>query len=306
MKMNAHRLKLSLVAATLGAACAATAFGDPALYSNNTPNNLMAVASRPTSPGGTGIEAADDFILAAPSTLTSGTFTGLITGTGSVTSVDIEIYRVFPNDSTNPPSGNVPTRTNSPADVEFAGRDSLLGTLSFSSTTLNPTFTALNSVLNGIFPIPNQTTLGEGAVTGREVQFDFSLLGPALNLPADHYFFVPQVQVDGGSNFFWLSASRPISGAGTTSILPDLQTWVRNDALDPDWLRVGTDIVGGSPAPTFNAAFILNGTGTVSAPDSGTTLLLLGLALVPCVIFQRRLKARATGIAEARTGRPAG
>ena len=29
--------------------------------------------------------------------------------------------------------------------------------------------------------------------------------------------------------------------------------------LDPDWLRIGTDIVGGTPAPTFNAAFSLTG-----------------------------------------------
>ena len=28
--------------------------------------------------------------------------------------------------------------------------------------------------------------------------------------------------------------------------LTDLQAWIRNDPLDPDWLRVGTDIVGNS------------------------------------------------------------
>jgi len=36
---------------------------------------------------------------------------------------------------------------------------------------LNPNFTAANSVVNGIHPIPNQTTGGEGPVTGEEVQF---------------------------------------------------------------------------------------------------------------------------------------
>ena len=32
--------------------------------------------------------------------------------------------------------------------------------------------------------------------------------------------------------------------------------WIRNSNLDPDWLRVGTDIVGGT---TFNGTFSLIG-----------------------------------------------
>jgi len=32
--------------------------------------------------------------------------------------------------------------------------------------------------------------------------------------------------------------------------------WIRNADLDPDWLRVGTDIVGGT---TFNGSFSLSG-----------------------------------------------
>jgi hypothetical protein len=54
----------------------------------------------------------------------------------------------------------------------------------------------------------------------------------------------------------------------------DLQSWTRDDSdgdIEPDWLRVGTDIVGrvgGMPAPTFNAAFVLNGV-TVPAPIAG-------------------------------------
>ena len=48
------------------------------------------------------------------------------------------------------------------------------------------------------------------------------------------------------------------------------------EALDPDWLRVGTDIVG---TGTFNAAFSLDG--TVTTPEPGTILLGLGgLALI--------------------------
>jgi hypothetical protein len=39
----------------------------------------------------------------------------------------------------------------------------------------------------------------------------------------------------------------------------DLQSWIRNADLDPDWLRVGTDVVGGTTPPTFNATFSLSG-----------------------------------------------
>lgn len=222
-----------------------------------TVNGLMAAASRPDANGKIEIEAADDFVTNTDFTIRHGTFTGLITGGPSATinSVTVEIYRVFPKDSNVPPSSNVPTRVNSPSDVEFVGRSTLDGTLSYTTTVLNPTFTAANSVLNGINKVPNQTTGGEGAVTGQEVLFDVTFVTP-LDLPADHYFFVPQVGVTNGE-FYWLSSVRPIVAPGIT-FSPDLQAWIRNANLDPDWLRIGTDIVGGAPAPTFNMAFTLD------------------------------------------------
>jgi hypothetical protein len=76
-------------------------------------------------------------------------------------------------------------------------------------------------------------------------------------LPADHYFFVPQVELEGrAGNFLWLSAPGPPLFTG------DLQMWIRNADLDPDWLRVGGDIVGPTPAsgPKFNGSFSLSGT----------------------------------------------
>lgn len=98
-------------------------------------------------------------------------------------------------------------------------------------------------------------------------------------MPADHYFFIPQVELTNGGQFYWLSASRPISGVGTTPFpdgVTDLQAWTRDAALDPDWLRVGTDIVGGAPAPTFNTAFSLEGT---SVPEPSFTWLILAGAV---------------------------
>ena len=140
-------------------------------------------------------------------------------------------------------------------------------------STSTRSFTAANSVVNGINPVPGQFTGGEGAVTGQEVSIAVDFTSP-LTLPAGHYFFVPQVALSGTTgNFLWLSAARPIVAPGTP-FAPDLQSWIRNENLAPDWLRIGTDIVGGgATAPTFNATFSLVGA-TVPEPS---TLLLLAL-----------------------------
>jgi PEP-CTERM motif len=270
------------------------AFAD-VIYNNLTPNNLMATAVRPdTAPFE--IEAGDDFFLSTRATINSASFDGLLVpgsagGTPTISQVVVEIYRVFPNDSnvgrtSGPPTFStpaVPTRVNSPSDVAFDSRDSAAGQLTFSSppTLLSATFTALNSVQpGGIHPIPNQATGGNGPVTGQEVQIDVSFATP-FSLPPDHYFFVPQVLLSNGGQFFWLSASRPISGAGTTPFpagVTDLQMWTRDAMLDPDWLRVGTDIVdmiNVPTTPTFNGAFSLEG--TVPEPS---TVVFVGFGLV--------------------------
>lgn len=108
-----------------------------------------------------------------------------------------------------------------------------------------------------------------------EVEFGVTFTSPFVLL-ADHYFFVPQVELDSG-DFFWLSAPKPIVAPGTPfpAGITDLQSWIRNDNLVPDWLRVGTDIVGGSPTPTFNASFSLSG----EAVPLPSTLLLVSSGL---------------------------
>jgi hypothetical protein len=145
-------------------------------------------------------------------------------------------------------------------------------------------FSVGNSVVNGINPKPDETTGGEGAVSGQEVQFDVTFTTPFL-LPADHYFFVPQVVVPG--DFLWLSAPRPIVAPGSP-FTPDLQAWIRNENLAPDWLRIGTDILGppanGGAAPTFNMAFTLDGT-PVPEPSS---YILLGSALLALAAAGRK------------------
>lgn len=255
------------------------------IFSTGNPDGLMAMASRtgPTTGVNQETEAADDFILTIPRTINQATFTGILPTSVNlntdIAQVVVEIYRVFPKDSDTVRIPNVPTRTNSPSDNEFADRNSSSGNLTFTTTLLSANFTAGNSVDTGIRPSPQRVLGGEGAVTGQEVQFNVNFTTPFL-LPGDHYFFVPQVLLSNANNhFLWLSAPKPITG-GTGPFTPDLQAWIRNDVLQPDWLRVGTDIVGGATPPTFNAAFTLSGPAVVPEPSSlvlSTVLVVAGL-----------------------------
>jgi hypothetical protein len=271
------------------------AAADPFFFSTGNPDGKMATASRPESPGLFEIESADDFALTSPTSLSNATFTGLIPLGSNVQSIVVEIYRVFPNDSdvgrtSGPPTFStpqVPTRVNSPSDAAFDSRDSLGGTLNFSTSVLAASFAADNSVKpGGIHPMPGQKTGGNGPVAGEEVEFLVNFTS-ALLLPADHYFFVPQVRLDTG-DFFWLSAPRPIVLSAFPPGITDLQSWTRDQFLDPDWLRIGTDIVGGDPVSTFNAAFSITGT-TVPEPAS---LMFFSTALVAFGLWRRRERKR--------------
>jgi len=264
--------------AGLGCWAAAPAAAAPFFFSTGSPDGLIATLSRQASPGKLETETADDFVTPAGLTtrITDATFTGLLVNgtTANVTNVEIELYHVFPIDSTFPPDGRVVTRVNSPSDNNFAASDAALGNLSFTTTVLNPNFTAANSVVNGINPAPNQFTGGEDPVTGEEVQFNIHFNTP-LKVGPDHIFFRPEVATNAG-DFLWLSAPKPITGPGTTPFLTDLQTWIRTDgpgALFPDWSRIGTDITHQGP---FNAAFTLTGT---TAPEPATIgVLAIGIA----------------------------
>jgi hypothetical protein len=286
MKRNVLLLTVVAVVALL----ATPVLASPFFFSTGNVDGRMATASRPDI-NGFEIESADDFVLTSATQINHATFTGLLKGTvplSNIGQVGVEIYRVFPLDSdvtrtSGPPDFStvrVPTRVNSPSDDALATRDTTAGNLSFKVSSLG-TFTVLNSVqAGGIHPKPGQFTAGNGPVTGQEVVFDITFLTP-FTLPADHYFFVPQVEMTGG-DFLWLSAPKPIVPPGTP-FLPDLQSWTRDQFLDPDWLRIGTDITGQGP---FNAAFSLDGD-TIPVPEP-STLLLLGIGIVGIAGWRRR------------------
>ncbi len=284
--MHSRTYQIAMIAALLVAPVSA----DTLFFSTGNPDGKIAVASRPDTAGKFEIETADDFVLTSDTSISSATFTGLLTGNKTVSDVGdvrVEIYRVFPQDSdVNRTSGaptfsttQVPTRVNSPSDIAFAERDSL-SNLTFSTTDLG-SFSALNSVQPGGI---SQASGGDGALSGEEVGFKVQFT-TTFNLPAGHYFFVPQVEVAGADgNFYWLSAPKPIESPGTPfpAGFTDLQAWTRDEGLDPDWLRVGTDIVGGSsPVPTFNMAFSLN---AAPVPEPSSILLLVsGFLAIVCL-----------------------
>jgi len=268
--------KFVLAAMTLSAAAwlvtpaAAASF----FFSSGNPDGRLGALSRPESAGEVETETADDFILANTTVIKSATISGLLTSGATpadIGKVEVELYHVFNADSVDPPSGNVPSRANSPSDVEIASatRDGSSGTLVFNTSLVNSNFSVANTVVDGINKKPNQTTKGDGAASGEEVQITITftppIVLPAPTSPLNHYFFRPEVQVAGG-HFLYLSAPR----SPGTPFVGDLQAWIRNSDLAPDWLRIGTDIIGpataGATPPTLNMTFSLSGE---SVPRAG-------------------------------------
>jgi len=230
-------------------------------FTPGDPDGKVGALSRRASPGKIETETADDFVLQQTTIINKATIKGLLpTGTDlrKINDVEVEVYHVFPLDSA-PFSGKVPSRTNSPSDVEIdtATRDASAGTLKFSATLESASFSVDNTVVNNI-----KVNGGEPGVTQEEVEITITFTSPII-LPAGNYFFRPEVLVT-GADFLYLSVPRPIVPPGN-AFVGDRQAWIRNSNLAPDWLRIGADII--VDGDTFNMAFSLNGE---TVPNAGT------------------------------------
>jgi hypothetical protein len=231
-------------------------------FTTGTPDGLMGAASRRASPGKLETETADDFTLDQTTVISRATIVGLVpsgTQLSDIKEVEVEVYHIFPLDSAIPPSGKVPSRANSPSDVEIdtATRAGNSGTLTFSPNVMNANFRVGNTVLNNL-KVATAPPGGEGSTAGEEVEITITFTSPII-LPAGHYFFRPEVLLTNG-DFLYLSAPKTIPAP------KDLQAWIRNSGLAPDWLRIGTDIVGGAAPPNFNMTFSLTGE---TVPEAG-------------------------------------
>jgi hypothetical protein len=255
------RFRVSVLPAMLSAAIwlATPAWAAPFFFTTGNADGKVGSLSRRPSPGKIETETADDFALNQTTVISHATITGLINvPVENINNVEVEVYHVFPVDSVNPPSGHVPSRMNSPSDFEIASatRDASLGTLRFTTNSLNANFSVQNTVLDDL--------LKSAGTSGEEVQITVTF-NPPIVLPAGNYFFRPEVDLTGG-NFLYLSAPRPIVAPGIP-FAGDRQAWIRNSNLAPDWLRIGTDIFGGATPPTFNMTFSLTGD---TVPEAGT------------------------------------
>jgi hypothetical protein len=264
---DSMKSRIAMAAAlSIGLLTNVPAAADPFLFSTGDPDGKLAALSQRHSARDIETETADDFVLSVPTVISRAMIHGLIPSgapVSNIAEVEVEIYHIFPKDSDTARTIQVNTRVNSPSDVEIAAatRDSSHATLGFGATVASASFTVGNTVVNGIFAKPNQFTGGEGPATGEEVEIDVTFT-PPIFLPADHYFFRPEVDVFRGK-FLYLSAPKPILPPGTP-FSADLQAWIRNSNLAPDWSRIGTDITHQGP---FNMTFSLAGD---SIPGAGT------------------------------------
>ena len=277
---------LALAVALAAGPASAGAF----FFTTGAADGRLGSLSQPTGPTAQetvrpGFETADDFALTQRTRLTHATFFGLVapgTKLSDITNVETEIYHFLPAGQAT--GGLVPTRVNSPTDFEIATatRDASDGSLTFTATVLDSNFTVGNTVtsLNSGATSALTKTGGNGAFTGAEIQFDVTFTN-AIDMDPDHLFFRPQVDIANGGSFFWLSAARP--SASFPAGVPDLQAWVRNDSLAPNWERIGNDVIG---AGSFNLAFSLTGD-TVPEPTAWA-LMILGFGGAGIQLRRRR------------------
>src|SRR4051812_12494580 len=79
---------LAVSAVSIGLLTALPASAAPFFFSTGDPDGKIATVTRPDAGGKFEIESADDFLLPGAASITSATFTGLLTGGASIGDVD--------------------------------------------------------------------------------------------------------------------------------------------------------------------------------------------------------------------------
>ena len=193
----------------------------PAVYSFSTgdPDGLIATAARPESrPENSRSNRPMTSCSPNTTSITSATFTGLVPAGSSATGVVVEIYRVFPTDSdvgAHQRAANVLDGPGAHAGqfaLRYRARRARHRERPISRPrSLDPSFTANNSVTAGRYPSQTEPTPPAATVRSRARKCSSTVnFATPFVLPADHYFFVPQVELGRTATFFWLSAPKPV------------------------------------------------------------------------------------------------
>jgi hypothetical protein len=71
-----------------------------------------------------------------------------------------------------------------------------------------------------------------------------------------------------------------------------LRAWAREAFLNSDWLHVGINIVRGNPAPTYNFAFLPDGSTVVTPLPAALPLFATSLGATALLGWRRKRKTR--------------
>src|SRR6476660_5400554 len=116
------RISVTMLTLAFAAYFAAAGRADHFSFSTGSPDGKLGALSRPAGSEGLETETADDFVLTQATVVSGATMHGLIPAGAPVSSVgrgEVEIYHIFPVDSDAARTPSVPSRTNSPSDVEI-------------------------------------------------------------------------------------------------------------------------------------------------------------------------------------------
>ena len=241
-------LRKNFVLATIaaGLALATPAFAGDFFFTTGNADGLLGALSRSDSPGKVETETADDFVLTQTTIISGATIVGLVNAAvANITNVEVEVYNRF-------------RWTRSVSSV--GATCSRASTRRRTSKSMPPR--AMEAWERSVLPQRQlSANFHRTEHRGKRHQPESEPAGPAARVATsgaeveDHHhvhqadpsarrsLFLSPGGVGGGWRF-------PVAvGAAGRSWRParrsrsDLQAWIRNARLAPDWVRIGTDVI---------------------------------------------------------------